>query len=45
MDETYIRIDGSKIEYLIECSTIASEDKEQKTIIVSVPSFIKEAEH
>ena len=45
MDDTYIIIDGREIEYLVECSTIATENKEQKTILVWVPSFIKEAEH
>ena len=45
MDDTYIRIDSCGVEYLVKCSTIPTEGKEQKTIIVSVPSFIIEAEY
>lgn len=45
MDDTYIRIDSRGVEYLVKCSTIPTEGKEQKTILVWVPSFIIEAEH
>ena len=45
MDDTYIRIDRRGVEYIVQCSTIATENKEQKTILVWVPSFIIEAEY
>ena len=45
MDDTYIRIDSCGVEYLVKCSTIPTEGKEQKTILIWVPSFIIEAEY